>query len=224
MTLLDPSVAPHLAADPTRTEFRPSPSWLPFGAALIVLGAVLFAFTEALRVGGADGVLGESGPVEIAQVGLLIASTLLLLLGARCREASPLLVPMAAVIAAAAIRELDGPLDAVFHGAWKYPAWTVALAGLGYAIRRRRGLPASIGLLSTSRAGGILAGAGFVVLIQSRVLGRQEVWRAALGDAYVRDIPRLIEELSELAGYGLLFIGCIELHRVARLNMCRAAR
>lgn len=228
MTLLDPRLDPWLGPcsneQPAPGAPRRTPTWLPVSGALLLLGIVLYGYTELLRIGGADSLLGEAGPVELAQVAALVASTTLLLFGARCPEMRPLYLPMAAVLAAATLRELDGPLDRIAHGVWKYPAWALALGGLWSAIRLRCELPRPLALLSASRAGGLLAGSAFVVLIQSRLLGRQDVWRAALGSDYVRDVPRLVEELSELAGYGLLLIACIELHRVARLNMCPIAR
>lgn len=70
----------------------------------------------------------------------------------------------------------------------------------------------SIRALVGSRAIGLCAAALFVVLIESRILGRQDVWSSALGASYVRVVPRLVEELSELAGYGLLLMGCAELN------------
>ena len=55
--------------------------------------------------------------------------------------------------------------------------------------------------------------AAAVILVQSRLLGRQSAWRGALEEGVVSHVPRLVEETSELGGYGLLAFAAVEARR-----------
>ncbi|MEL6430954.1 MAG: hypothetical protein AAFR54_17360 [Planctomycetota bacterium] len=178
---------------------------------MLCVGALLYGFTEWLRISGPGSVLGEGGPVELAQLGLLGASGVCLWRSASRPEIRPVVIPLLSVLIAAFTRELDGPLDRVVHGVWKYPAWGAVIVGASYVVTHIDEVRSSVRGLVGCRAVGLCAAALFIVLVESRILGRQDVWSAALGASYVRDVPRLIEELSELAGYGLLLMGCAEL-------------
>lgn len=111
------SAAPE--STPTRRGARPKHV---LGALMLAVGALLYGFTEWLRINGSAGVLGEGGPVELAQLGLLASSVICLWRAAASPRVRPVAVPFASVLVAAITRELDGPLDRISHGVWKFPA------------------------------------------------------------------------------------------------------
>ncbi len=185
------------------------------GLALVLFGLLMLAITEALRRVGPATLLGEGGPIELGQLLLLGLAALTFGRAARVEGQGSVFVLLAGMIGVAMIRELDGPLDRVWHGAWKVPAGALGLVILAWSLANWCELRKSARWFATSPAFGLMIAAGAVVLLQSRLLGRQSSWRGALESDFVRDIPRLVEETSELAGYGLVLWAAIEARRWA---------
>ncbi|MEM1448100.1 MAG: hypothetical protein AAF726_01705 [Planctomycetota bacterium] len=205
----EPGVAP-----PTDGAVQVS-AWVSTGV-LLAIGLCLYVMTEALLILGPRTLTGEAGAIELTQLALLGGAMIVVgtTVGvAGCRSAS---IPFFCLLASMFIRELDGAFDRLSHGSWKYPAWTVALGGAAFGALHRASAARAARAILEGRAGGLLLSAAFLILVESRLIGRQDVWSAVLGVHYVRDVPRLIEELSELAGYGVLLIACIEARAVWR--------
>ncbi len=180
----------------------------------MALGVGLFGFTEALRLYGPQVLLGERGVIELTQLGFLVAALCQLGRSSSRQSLRAAVVPLMLLIGAVLVRELDGALDLIVHGFWKYPAWALALAALAFSARNREAVVNSIDQMRQRRTVGLFVGAAFIVFIQSRILGRQVVWSGALGSGYLVVVPRLVEELTELAGYGLLLVACLDVTTV----------
>lgn len=178
---------------------------------LLAVGLLLLVILESLRLHGTGTVVGEWGAIELTQLVLLALSMGVLGRMALVDSLRALTVPMVLLTSAVVIRELDAAFDVLFHGSWKYPAWLAAALGVSYAMRGREAALLAMNRVRSHRSLGLFAGALFVVLVQSRLLGRQDVWRSVLGADFMRSVPRLIEEITELAGYGILLVACVDL-------------
>lgn len=185
------------------------------GVSLALFGLLMLAIAEALGRVEPSTLLGESGPIELGQLGLLLAALLTFRRAGKVEGRGSVFTLFAALIGIALVRELDGPLDHLWHGAWKVPAGIVGLGTLGWVGTRHCELRKSARWFATSPAFGLMIAAGAVVLLQSRLLGRQSSWRGALEAEFVRDVPRLVEETSELGGYALILWAAIEAKRWA---------
>ena len=64
---------------------------------------------------------------------------------------------------------------------------------------------------AVSRRGFAILWAGFVVaIVFAQLVGHGPFLKELMGDDYVRDYKRVIEELGELFGYALLVMGSVE--------------
>lgn len=182
---------------------------------LAATGTLLYLLTEALRRNGPRTLLDESGMIELAQLGLLISAICILGWKAKHHSLRALVVPLMFLLGAMLTRELDAALDLLVHGFWKYPAWALACTALVLLVRRHDDAVRALDRIRYRRTVGLFASAAFVILIQSRLLGRQAVWESALGEHYHRNFPRLVEEFTELVGYGLLLLACLDMPKNA---------
>lgn len=154
----------------------------------------------------------ENGAVEWLQLVFLVAVTAMFF-----REAaiSPrfrhVFVILACVSAFAGIREMDAILDVVIPWiGWKAGYVCIVFAGVvGYT--NQDVLQPQIKHFLNSRAFSLLW-AGFIVAIPfAQLVGNGAFLQAIMSDDYSRDYRRMIEEIGELMGYGLLLIGSREL-------------
>ncbi len=182
----------------------------------VFLGGVLLAALLGLREFGVTAMLGESGAIELGQVALLGATGALLLFSKKHPSAAALQLG-GILIAVLLVRELDALFDVMlYHGAWKLPALALLGVALRHAIRNREALSRGVRAQVKQRSTGLFFTAFAIVLVQSRLMGMQDAWRAILGESYEREFPRLIEELLELSGYALLVVAAVEARFEAR--------
>ena len=155
-------------------------------------------------------VIRERGPVEIGQLLLLTASSVVFWLAGR--RALPTFSRLAALgLALALVRELDSFFNQVVaKDSWKIPAGVLALGWLILLVRRRHDLLRELPETVSSAWFGLLFAGLVTVMIVSRLFGWQGPWETALGDSYSRWVPRAFEELAELAGYMLVLFASIE--------------
>lgn len=154
----------------------------------------------------------ENGMIEWLQFGALLAVSLILARNARASTRFQHAFTILACFAAfASAREMDGNLDVAIPGlGWKIGYIFVAYAGYvfyksgGDAMRQVRECCDSNGFL--------LLWAGFIVAIPfAQLVGHGAFLQAIMSDDYSRDYRRIIEEIGELMGYGLILIGSVEL-------------
>ena len=108
------------------------------------------------------------------------------------------------------IREFDGYLDLIFHGAWKY--FALAFAGFfsyqAYRLGKENTVVSLVDFMTTRAYTFIFIGLS-IILVFSRLFGMSELWEAALGDHFTRAVKNLAEEGTELLGYALIFWGAL---------------
>jgi len=176
------------------------------GVALLTGAAVL-----ALKFFGFEIVMKENGVVEWLEVLWLLLSSLFLFLAARRSiEYSGLFSVLWLLPVIAAIRELDGIFDKIFHGAWIIPAMFIA-AIVFYRIFRSFNILKlqSLSFINTQQV--VFLGVGFfIVVIFAQISGEQCVMRAVLQEHYHRYVGRFVEEFIEFLGYIILVIGSLE--------------
>ncbi len=165
-------------------------------------------------------VFKENAAIEWLQFGLLVTTSIVFL-----REAfvTPryhhVFVLLACVSAFAGVREMDANLDRLIPWiGWKI-GYSIILYAAIITYSNAQTLKRQIMRFLHSRAFSLLW-AGFIIAIPfAQLVGHGAFLQAVMDDDYSRDYQRMIEELGELMGYVLLFIGSFELiwqMRVAR--------
>ena len=129
----------------------------------------------------------------------------------RDRLRRPLAVAFASVFALFLVRELDFFLDRyVADNFWQVLAVLIAATSGVYVYRHRKRLQTGW-YRSWPSAGLALMIAGVIILIPFAQLAANDgMWRAILGDDYVRAAKLAAEEFMELGGYLLIVIGTLE--------------
>ena len=196
-----------------KESFSDSTAAMAWRFSLYTFGFLLLAASLpwVAQYGGAAA-FKENGAIEWLQLGFLVAISMMFL-----REAflSPrfhqVFVLLACVPAAAGVREMDADLDRIIPWlGWKIGYAFILYAGfVGYANRQILGPQVTRCLKSRAFA---LLWAGFMVAFPfAQLVGHGAFMQAIMGDDYSRDYKRMIEEIGELMGYGLLLIGSFEL-------------
>ena len=123
------------------------------------------------------------------------------------------------------IREMDGYLDAIYHGAW-FPVALLALAAtLIITYRQRLHLLESIKKFMSTPAFGYFVAGGLGIFIFSRLFGYKGVWKDIFQVENLdpfgpqKWVKNAAEEGSELFGYCLVFCATIELLAYARRRL-----
>jgi len=147
--------------------------------------------------------VGERSMVEACQLALLASSVMAFAVLAWRRLDDRRFAGLAALFfATMLVRENDAVLDALlFHGAWKYLAGPLAVAGLVWAMGDARALFSGLARFVASHAGTVMLLGLVILLCFSRLFGMTEIWTTVLGEGYVRTAKNAIEETGELLGY-----------------------
>ena len=160
----------------------------------------------------------ESSMIEQFQLIYLCVCMVLFFLSAKIKSSRmSLSVLLAGMALIALIRELDYFFDNyVFDGAWQTIAFLVALTTGFFVIKFRQGLKLSIQEFTSKASFGYMTSAFVVLFIFSRIIGKQVLWRAVMGENYLRVVKSFVEESTELFGYTLLLIAAIEFYRESK--------
>jgi hypothetical protein len=185
-----------------------------------VLGVALTAesIVVAAEAGWLSSVGRETGPIEYAHQALCGLAAIAF---ARAAVVRPELRDILAVAAYGAtlgvIRETDALLDHLaFKGAYKVPAAVVGAFALARLWRARSRCAEQLRRFAGEPGFAITAIGVLVVLLYAQLVGQKELWMAIMGVDYARPVKDAAEELQELLGYLLIFIGSIETYLVAR--------
>jgi hypothetical protein len=123
------------------------------------------------------------------------------------------------------IREMDGMLDHLYHGAWLPLAATAALSSCILAGRWRKQLLESITEFTNSPAFGAFIAAGLSIFVFSRLFGMKELWKSFFEVPHLTPaqhwVKNAVEEGSELFGYTLLFLSSYAFFRFIRRPAAR---
>ena len=187
----------------------------PLFGRLLVYTILILLFAAALpwmaRVEDAAA-FRENGLVEWLQLGLLVSIASIFARESRFSyRLHRAYIVLACLAAFAAVREMNGFLDLLvpFVG-WKIAYVFIIYAALIYHWNRRFVSRQMRELVESN--GFFLLWAGFIIAIPfAQLVGNTAFLQAIMADDYSRNYRRIIEELGELMGYGLIFIGSIEL-------------
>ncbi|MEO0574872.1 MAG: hypothetical protein AAF004_05365 [Pseudomonadota bacterium] len=149
--------------------------------------------------------------VEWLQLAALFVVIVLALQSGRWhRREFALGVVMAALAAAAFIRELDLFLDYyIVDHLWQVLIALLLAVTIVFASRHMSALKRSLAVATAAPALTLIY-AGLMVIVFANFLGHAPFWESILGDAYQRTAKIAAEEMTELLGYCLWLAGQIE--------------
>ena len=148
---------------------------------------------------------------------ILLTSAFFILSGKQFRKLRPVSYLLAGGFLVIFIREMDGYLDAIYHGAWLPFALAALAITLVVVYRHRRGFGESVRLFMSLPAFGYFVAGGLGFFVFSRLFGYKGVWMALYDvdklDPYgpMKWVKSAVEEGTELFGYCLVFIAAVEL-------------
>ncbi len=179
---------------------------------LLVAGLVYLISLEGYRL-GTDSEYSERSLTEWLESGCALFGGLIFLIVFRLRtDLRPAMAMLAALCLMMFIREADFYLDEhVFDGAWQTLVTLVLISVSVYVWNHRASTPDSIRKYASEPSSGIFLSGLLVLLVFSRLFGRSSFWQAVMGEGYVRVVKNIVEEGTEIMGYGLLSIAAIEL-------------
>lgn len=183
----------------------------------LLTGAMALCVTwEAQHVAIADR-FGESSLLEYLQVVTLLLAALSAYLAGYFNASRATLSKMfAAAACIACVREFDFALDRyLFDGAWQLLVFMILLIAGLRAWQHRDELKETLLDFMQLPSFGIMVGGFITVFVFSRLIGRQVLWRAIMGDGYLGGVKTAVEESTELLGYTLILIGTLEFLREA---------
>lgn len=181
---------------------------------LLVAGTMLIFIRESLH-GTQIYILSEFSLIEKLQVVYLLACSVIFMLAARVSIPYRTLATLfTGMILIAVIREFDYFLDKfVFDGAWQLLALLTLVTTAFFVYRGRKSLKPSIQAFISKPCFGFMASSFISIVIFSRIIGMSLIWKALMGDSYLRVVKTSVEEGCELFGYALLFISAVEFLR-----------
>lgn len=171
---------------------------------------------EAEHIAFADR-FGENSVLEYLQVIILLFAALSAYLAGYLNPSRATLSAMLVAAACiACVREFDFALDRyLFDGAWQVLVFMILLIAGLRAWQHRDELKSTLLDFLQRPSFGLMVGGFITVFVFSRLLGRQVLWRAIMGDNYMRLVKTAVEESTELLGYTLICIGTLEFLREA---------
>ena len=193
-----------------------------------VLASVLVLHYDAVgRAGGSK--FSEGDATESAQLIYLVIATLLFLVAAvRSKERRALSSLMVGGALVLIIRELDGLLDGIFHGAWAPLAIGVAVGTCAFAARWRERFAETVSEFIKTPAFGTLSSASLSLFVFSRLFGMKVLWKSFFEvenlSGEQRGVKVAVEEGSELFGYSLLLLGAYAFYQFATRPSREGAR
>lgn len=169
---------------------------------------------KLLTLSGPGDTLGSSeySPVEIIQSGILAICGVLFAWVARLYPPQrPVAVPFGGLALIFFIRELDYFLDRlVAENFWEALMAVVAALIIVYSSRQQRRLRIAWIRIWPSPGVTLLFAGAIVIFGFASFVGSESLWMAILGRGYQRIATLAVQELVELLGYFLWFLGTVE--------------
>lgn len=168
--------------------------------------------------------LSETALTELTQESLLAASALCFAWLARQHpQQRGFFILVAGFFATMLIRELDALFDMIRHGFWVYPATLTAVSAIWAAIRfKGTTLETFASFLKTPQANTIIYGL-VITLVFSRLFGMGHLWHGVMGSDYLYIVKSVVEEGTELLGYGFIFCGSVS-YALSKRHELKAAQ
>lgn len=152
----------------------------------------------------------EGSLTEIAQELMLLVMVMLhLWLGMKQPALRYSSVLIAGFFACALVRELDFAFDQLRHGSWVYAALTITALCLVVAASKPGNTLKGLVVFVKHPSYGILCAGLLNILVFSRLLGMGTLWHALLQEHHLRLVKNVVEEGSELFGYGLCLLASV---------------
>lgn len=154
----------------------------------------------------------DGGPWEWVEFSFIAASAAILLVNARVSDSYRTLLQLFGLLAIfAAVRELDQFFDTLaFKGAYKLINGPL-IVFCGYFVwRHRRVLPEMLANFSKTAPFYFIFLGFLVVVVYAQLMGQQDLWKAIMGDSYMRIAKRATEEILEVLGYMVILFGAVE--------------
>jgi hypothetical protein len=175
-----------------------------FLAALLTSIRLIITIDGEIILAGAS----ENSVTEYTQEGLILLSAILFGIGAwRRPESRGFLVLVAGLFGCMFVREFDNHLDRIAHGFWVYPAVLLAVTSIVYARLCGRTVLAPMAVYTQTRSYVYLSIGLLIVIVFSRIVGSNSLWRELMGDDYQWAYKTIIQEALELSGYVLIAYG-----------------
>jgi len=165
-----------------------------------------FVWIEASVFGNG---ISESSMTEFGQEALLLTSGILTgFVAWRYPAIRSVMVLFTGLFGCMLIRELDALFDKVFHGFWLYPALTVAVGAILYAMRCPKiGFRQALDIVK-SPSFRLLNFGLLTVLVISRIVGSGRLWYLFMDEKSLGHFfKNVIQEGLELWGYALIATG-----------------
>ncbi|WP_180142902.1 hypothetical protein [Desulfoluna butyratoxydans] len=197
---------------------------LRFTFYILFLGTMVLLVTWEARRQPGEVLFNENSILESLQAILLFLTAASAYLAGHINESdTPLASLLVGIASIAAIREFDFALDRyVFDGAWQALALLVAILTFALAWHHRKELKEAVLSFLSRPSFGVMASGALTVLVFSRLMGRQVLWKAVMHEEYIRSVKNAVEESCELLGYSLIFFGTLELLHEAFLSRKKA--
>ncbi len=180
-----------------------------FGIYTLIVFAITLSLPFIVEYIGAT-LISETGPVEWTQILLVLSSAVLLFKYSFSSNFRQLFTALALIQTIVIIRELDFVFDDLPVIEWQIPAFIVLFVLGVFCFKNKTRLLAQTKDFIGTR-GFALLWCGFIIVVPfSQLVGHGHFLKALMGDDFVRDYKRVIEELGELLGYLILLFGSIE--------------
>lgn len=154
--------------------------------------------------------VGEASVTEYSQESMLLLSAAIYAWAAIKRpDSRGALILIAGLLGCMFIREQDVVFDRIQHGAWVYPAWSLAIISI-YAAAKNKStiMPAVLGFREQSFFAYLSLGL-LVVLGFSRIFGTGALWEAVAPGGSDWRIKTAVQEGLELFGYAMVFYSAL---------------
>jgi hypothetical protein len=160
------------------------------------------------------GVPLERATVELMQAALLAASTVVMAGAlAHAGPRRPVCRMLAFGLAAAVVGELEDFISGMMY--WPFPDdWIIGLllgAALVTALRHRWVMLRFFESMGHHAGAGFIGAALLIIYVFNRVLCTPQFWKAAVGDAYSPQIPKICNSYLELLACYLILVGSLGL-------------
>ena len=162
---------------------------------------------------------GETSATEITQlIYLLLTCLMFALVAVRLKTRRGIATLLAGGCLTLMVREMDGFLDHIYHGAWFPLAVGVVFVTVFLTLRHHRTLLDNIGEFIMAPSFGAFLAACLGIFVFSRLFGMKRLWEAVFGvedlEPVQRGVKNAVEEGCELFGYTLLFISAYGFLRI----------
>ena len=196
--------------------YRPPVTRVPIARILLrafILAAVLVGTYFITLADVSDGAYQTTNLTELPQELMLLLASGLLLYAARHPGVGRHLLRASGVFGLIClVREYDNDMAFIAgNDTWLFPAGLLAVYLVYYLWKHFRTVIRDAEALGDTFGFGVWSTGWVLLMVFSRLWGRNDIWRAIMADDFDRTVSRVNEEGLELMCYALILYGTIEL-------------